>query len=386
MIAQSRSHLASFMDGHMNRVQGGVRNASGHPGDAVPIKTYLIEGSGPIPDPDDLVGPFGTLGRMTQDNILGARLALKLHPSADPDLSTITGTPAGGAPVFAYVDYADPRFWLVHTFAPSRLADRFMAMLVTAHRDVGRAALSSEFLEATARMGATVALSLDHECRIVEQDTPGVGTPEFVRARVWGTEAKRVLGLRQQLGAFSDGIALSQIRLRYTPEGAGEGRFCLDDVRFDGRMITRGTSFAAHRALAEALRASYAGQIERIESRHRVRLQDRDGVLLGRSMALYLTTPVRDLHGLCEAVFSSANPFLLWGLPVKRAENSVYVQAVDLNLGHRLDFEFTPDLIRVFIPKETSGGTVARFYTNLQRHLDPRVRLVDQDENEVLQP
>ena len=61
------------------------------------------------------------------------------------------------------------------------------------------------------------------------------------------------------------------------------------------------------------------------------------------------------------------------------------VAAVDLNFGQRLAFEFTPEFVRVFLPGETSGGTVVRFYTTIQHHLDPRVRLLDQDEREVFQ-
>lgn len=383
MIAKSRSHLASYLDGHMNRVRNGASGASGHPGDGVPIKTYLIEGLGPVPDPDDVVGPFGTLGRIALDPAFRARYAPRVHPSADADLATIKGIEDGDTPVSVYVDYADPRFWLLHTAAPVGSADRFISMLVAAHRNVGRAALTSESLAAVAEMGATVALSLDHERQIVEPAAPGAEPTEFVKARVWGTQAGRVTALMRQFGTLSEGIALSQIRTRYSP--AEEDRFCLSDVRFDGRMVTRGNSFAALESLAGAIRENYSRQVGRIETNHRVRLEDGDGVLLGRSLAFHLTRPIPDLHRLCGSVFSTANPYLMWGLPVPRGPGSVSARGVDLNLGHRADFEFTPEFIRLFIPRETSGGVVKRFYANLQRHLDPGVRLLDQDEHEILQ-
>lgn len=384
MIAKSRKHLAAFMDGHMNRVRNAAPDTPGSPGDAAPIKTYLIEGCGPLPNPDDVVGPFGTLGLIAQDDDLRDQFGARLHPSGDPDLVTVKGLHGGSQPVFVYVDYSDPRFWLFYTTAPSRIADRFISLLVAAHRDLGRATLCSEFLAVVAEMGSTVALSLDHERRIGRDGPSGAGSPEFLRARVWGTHSELVTTLTRQLGSLSEGIALSQIRLRYSPERNDRGLFCLDDVRSDGRMITRGTSFSAHVSLAQSLRTCYARQVAGIESLHQIRLEDGDGVMLGRSVALHLARPVRNLRGLCERVLSSASPYRLWGLPLRRGPDCFCARAVDLNLGQRIDLEFTRDFVRLFFPKETSGGVVLRFYANVQHHLDPRVRMLDQDGNEIL--
>lgn len=385
MIAKSRKHLASFMNGHMNRVPDDDPDASGGPAGTAPIKTYLIEGCGPLPDPDDVVGPFGTLGRIAQDRDFMDQFAARLHPSGDPDLVTVKAVYRGSRPVFVYVDFSDPRFWLIHTSAPSKIADRFASMFVAAHQDVGRTAFCSEFLAATAEMGSAVALSLDHERLIGQEDSPEAGPPEFVKARVWGTGSELVTALMRQLGSLSEGIALSQIRLRYSPDGHDSGLFCVNDVRSDGRMITRGTSFAAHESMARSLRTRYARQVAGIESLHRIRLEDRDGVVLGHSLALHPADPVRNLKGLCERVLSSANPFLLWGLPVRRGDNCFCARAVDLNLGQRIDLEFTPDFIRLFVPRRTSGGAVLRFYSNLQHHLDPRVQMLNQEGHEILQ-
>ncbi len=369
----------------MNRVRNsGPGTPDGR--NAAPIKTYLIEGCGPLPDPDDVVGPFGTLRLITQDPVLSDRFPVRMHPSSDPCLATIRGLRANHAPISFYVDYTDPRFWLLYGFAPSRIADRFISMLVATHRDVGRTTFCSEFLSAATDIGSAVALSLDHEGVMDEEEKDVARVPESVKARLWGTQAERLTNLMRQLGSLSDGIALSQVRLRHSPGNHDSERFSLNDVRFDGRMITRGTSFSAHRSLAEALRTRYARQVADIESGYQVRLEDSGGVLLGKSLALHLARPVRNLQRLCERIFSSASPFLLWGLPVQRGPGSVCVKAVDLDLGQRMDLEFTPDFIRLFVPKETSGSAVLRFYTNVQHRLDPRVRMLDQDENEILQP
>ena len=386
MIAQSRKHLASFLEGHMRRVYSDGAGASRRSGDSVPIKTYLIEGRGPVAqDPDDDSGPVGALNGITRERALSEVYGPRVHTADSPDLATIEVRHDENTRLFIYADCRDPRFWLLHTFAPSRIADRFVSRFVAARRDVGRTSLPGELLQMVAAMGSTVAVSLDHERRNIGPGARRAGAYDLVKARIWGTHPGQLLSLIRKLGSFADGIALSTVQVRYVPEDRNDTIFCQDDIRYDGRMITRGTSFAAHMTLAEALRESYARQVDRIESRHAVRMEGDDGIHGGRSLALRLTRPIRDLERFSEMVFSSASPFLLWGLPVRRGRNCVAANAVDLNLGHRLHFELTPEFIRVFIPGESSGGTVVRFYTNLQHHLDPQVRLLDQDEHDVLQ-
>ena len=49
MIARNRSHLAALLEGQLRRVpRDGTREARRN-GEAVPVKTYLMEGRGPVP-------------------------------------------------------------------------------------------------------------------------------------------------------------------------------------------------------------------------------------------------------------------------------------------------------------------------------------------------
>ena len=384
MIARSRSHLVSLLERHTGRIPADETDEARRNGDAVPVKTYLMEGRGPVPPKSgEHPGALVTLAEIAADPLLRGMYATRVHPAEDPDLATIEIAQDGGR-AFVYVDWADPRHWLLHTCAVSRLADRFVSNLAAARRGVGRAALPGEFLENAAALGSTVAMTLGHERRVFE---PGAdrGSSDFVKARVWGTQADRLLSLVRVPGAFAEGIALATVQVKHQPEAGDDSEFCLDDLRWDGRIITRGNSFQAHLELTAALQGCYARQVQRVESLHAVRMNGRDGILHGRSLTLHPTRPIRHLERFCSMVFSSANPFLLWGLPVVRGPDSVSVAAVDLNFGQGLAFEFTPEFVRLFLPWETSGGAVVRFYTNLQHHLDPRVRLLDQDKREVFQ-
>lgn len=388
MIARSRSHLVSLLENRIRRSHADAPAGSRRPGNAVPVKTYLVEGRGPTPREPAQAGdddsPLGALAEMTGDTALRQAFGTRVHSSEDPDLATIEFTQDGGPGGHVYVDFADPRYWLLHTFAVSRLADRFVSALASVRSGVGRATLPGEFLGTAASLGSTIALTLEHERRVFAPGG-GSGASDFLRARIWGTRAARLLSLARRPGNFAEGMALSTVQVKYQLDGGDDGRFCVDDMRWDGRIMTRGTSFLAHRQLTEAIQACYRRQVARIESLHSLRIEQGDRVLRGRSLAVHLTRPIQNLERFCRMVFSSASPFLLWGRPVMRGPHCAGVAGVDLNFGQQLAFEFTPEFIRLFLPGNTSGGTVLRFYTNLQRRLDPRVRLLDQEEREVLE-
>ena len=385
MIARSRSHLLSLLENRVGRVHPDAAGEERRPGDSVPVKTYLFEGRGPVPpNPDDDRGPLGTLAEVVEDRMLRDAYSPRLHLAEDPDLATIEFACHGDLRGFVYVDCEDPRHWLLHTFAPSRAADRFVSAFAGARRDVGRAALPGELLEIAAASGTTTALTLGHE-RQVAGSGSGTGNSAGLRARVWGTRAERLLPLLNSPGLFSEGLALSNVEVRHRRDDGKGDAFCVDDVRWDGRIITRGPSLKAHLELAVELQECYVRQVATVESQYAVRIDQRADILQGRSLALHLTRPMEDLERFCRMVFSTASPFLLWGWPVMRGPRAASVAAVDLGFGQALAFEFTPDLIRVFLPAGTSGGTVLRFHANLQHRLDPRVRLLDQDERDVFQ-
>ncbi len=385
MIASSRSHLLSVLESRVGRTHRDAAGEERRPGDAVPVKTYLFEGRGPVPpDPDDDHGPLGTLAEMVRDRMLRDPYSPRLHLAEDPDLATIEFACHGDLRGFVYVDCEDPRHWLLHTFAPSRAADRFLSAFAAARSGVGRAALPGELLEIAAASGSTTGLTLGHERQVPGSGSGGCNS-DFLRARVWGTRAGRLLSLLNSPGIFAEGLALSNVEVRHRRDDGQGAAFCVDDVRWDGRIITRGPSLTAHLELAAELQAYYMRQVATVESKYAARMEKRADILHGESLALHLTRPIEDLERFCRMVFSTANPFLLWGWPVMRGPRAASVAAVDLGFGQTLAFEFTPDLIRVFLPAGTSGGAVLRFHANLQHRLDPRVRLLDQDERDVFQ-
>jgi len=73
-------------------------------------------------------------------------------------------------------------------------------------------------------------------------------------------------------------------------------------------------------------------------------------------------------------------PLRLWGNPIPLGERKVHVYGIDLHLWKRIYLEITPQRMIVILPQGTCGNTVHRLVTNVQRYLDPTVRVFIADE------
>ena len=85
--------------------------------------------------------------------------------------------------------------------------------------------------------------------------------------------------------------------------------------------------------------------------------------------------PMPNLEKFVSSVFSGAEPFRLWGVPVQLADNFYRVNAVDMHVSHLIIFEISPEYMRVYLPDGSCGNTIARLYCNLQHNYDSRVSL-----------
>jgi hypothetical protein len=73
-------------------------------------------------------------------------------------------------------------------------------------------------------------------------------------------------------------------------------------------------------------------------------------------------------------------PLRLWGNPIPLGEQKVHVYGIDLHLWKRIYLEITPWRMIAVLPRGTCGNTVHRLVTNVQRYLDPTVKVCIADE------
>ena len=106
--------------------------------------------------------------------------------------------------------------------------------------------------------------------------------------------------------------------MKYWDDRDAKDRFALEDIKYNGKFLSRGTSFGSHQALLSETRNLYAEKIRSIESQHVIRsVDDADrGSVEGDPVFFEFTDhPIENLDAFCEVVFSGHMPFRLWGTP-----------------------------------------------------------------------
>jgi len=299
-----------------------------------------------------------------------------LHSSGDPTLATIN-TEMADERFTMFVDFRNPRFWKVHTMGGSNASDWFVGRLISIGPDLDRAWLPAELLESISRLGFFRGLGLDFDLRpfLGDDEDDDQAPVTTLKMQLWGNKAARVLDVLRAEGAFPGQTTLSKVKVKYRLSDESPDLFTIDDVKFDGKVTARGTSFQSHSDLLSTVQESYAAIVRATEAVALTWSADTEGAALtGEPLYLRFSSPIRDIEGFCAAVFSAGDPFRLWGVPREIASRYYRVHAVDLHVGNTLTVEATPDFLRLYLPHGSCGNTVLRLYTNLQHHFDSQVR------------
>src|SRR5439155_19637268 len=139
------------------------------------------------------------------------------------------------------------------------------------------------------------------------------------------------------------------------------------------RFAARGDSFEIHVGHVTSLLRRYSDYIGQLAERYALTWTaavDRGASLSGEVVMMPFRKPVIDLDAFLDGLFSSREPFRLWGVPQQITDGFASVQAVDLHVGAQLPMEVFPDGLRIYLQKGTCGNTVARLLANLQHRYD----------------
>ncbi len=385
MIARNRRHLHEYLQSRMVGVHPGGGPDETPPGDTEPIKTYLVEvRADRDPRADSDSSAVETLRALVSEPYLQANFAARVHPAEEPGLVTIAGLYRGKTPVALYADCRDARHWLIHTLASGRTADWAIGRMAAVGTPLSRVSLPGRLLEKLAGLGLLEGLILSHDRRRFDE---GVGDDArgFISMQLWAGQSGRILSMLSRERSLNNAISLSRVHVRYWPDEDERAASCLAEIDRDGRMVTRGTSYEGHLHLVKVFTRLYTRQVDKLESRFRLRADGPAGKLIGRCLTIRPDRPIGDSARFCNIVFSGAPPFRLWGVPALTSASFTRVRALDLDAGGALDCEITPGFLRVFLLSGTSANSVLRFITNLQHHFDSGVRLLDQDGQDVLE-
>jgi hypothetical protein len=268
--------------------------------------------------------------------------------------------------------------------------DLLVDRLVQSGPDLDRAWLPADLLEWISTVGGFRGLGLDYDRRpIPDVDfNEAPGRVEFLKMQLWGNRAADVLGVLRATGAFPNETTLAKVRVRFAQDPQDLDQFSLDDVKYDGKVTARGTSFESHVGLLADIYDRYGAAVRQVEdsfgvgadpeAAHREVLR-----ITGQPITFRFDPAIPDVGTFCSYVFSSRGPFRLWGVPVRLYSDYYRVEAVDLHVGRPIRAEIAPEFLRLYVPAGTCGNSALRLYTNLQHHYNSRIRAVHDDDRAV---
>ena len=114
---------------------------------------------------------------------------------------------------------------------------------------------------------------------------------------------------------------------------------------------------------------AFVGAVEHRTTRFAPLGEAGGGKLSGATIEISFSRPLPSIASLFDELFSSREPFRLWGL-YSADQRYGECDAVDLHVGGSLRIEAQPEFLRVQIYDGACGNTVARLVSNLQHRVD----------------
>lgn len=381
MPIQTRREMAERLEEVMSHAYTNLEERQRLEAGTSLLKTYLLEAHSGNAEHRDILR---ILTSAFSPEMLGRHSNANVHETQEEFFYRITAQWATNNAEF-YVDASDRRFWVLHSASNSRKADKILHRVIASDTHLDCAWLPMQLLERVADMGTFKGLHLDYDHREVpdvefeEPDAP----VEYLKMQLWGNRAREVLRILRQPDAFANATTLSKVKIKhYLDRDVDDDSFSLDEVKWDGKITARGTSFQSHVNLVNSIYRSYSEKVRSFEARFSLRFEEpavnqphAHMTMNGEPLTITFSRPIVDLKKFMESIFGGTDPFRLWGVPVSVGQNYFRVTALDLHVTNRITFEVAPDFIRVYLPEGSCGNTIVRLYTNLQHYYDSQVVL-----------
>lgn len=288
--------------------------------------------------------------------------------------------------VDAYFDVeprrGEHRFWMIDSLSDASILESLIEKIVKQSNDVDRVWLWPEFLNAVKSKGRFRSINLAYDYRDFEekeshqQEDRYVELGKYLKIDVRGGNEEVLHALEEILETELLGakVVPSKIGIRYEgEEPLAERRsniFAIEDIKYDGKMVVKGTSIDLHKELAQEIIKRYSSKVREIEKNHTITLEGKNNKIqdvLGEPLYFsFEKKPIKNLSQFCDVVFSGNYPFGLWGIP-EEIDDGLLVQAVDLQTGSKMNFQIYSDLISLSLEPKACGNSVVRFFTNIQQ-------------------
>jgi hypothetical protein len=374
MKITTRQEMVQFINDRMNKTYQELSESQRLEIESSLVKTYLVEAHilGDVTH-DQLIEFIKAI--ISQD-CLGPKTSVTIKETQEERFFIIQATMSEET-VTLYVDTSDSRFWRIHSMNKSNNVDRLMNNLIIHCPDLDRVWMPIQLLLEAIELGSIRGLGLDYDRREIpdidfESETASV---EYFKMQLWGNKARKALKILRDKEAFQHETTLSKVKIKFWLDSQNNSEFSLDDIKYNGKVTARGTSFQSHITLISHLYRKYIDKVTTLEKQYAISYEKENGGyhISGAPINIIFPRPINDLDIFCDSVFSSAMPFRLWGAPIELNEGYARISGFDLHVGRRIDFEVTPNFMRVYLSSNSCGNSVIRLFTNLQHYYDSLV-------------
>jgi hypothetical protein len=358
----NRAEMAEVFDQHLHNVTVHFERAEEYPAGQGPLKTYIIEAH-------DLNGEAPSHGG-TKDVLgsLNERFGFVVELTDDPTLAILVRED-----VRYFVDYLNPRFWVLHTTANIKPSEQYLDELVRGSWNLDYAWLPSQVLQHLRRGRRFLGFNVDFDQGLFLSEGAAESLQEqadVFKQRYWGTRGEKLYEFLSKT-PFRGVLCLSAVK--YSISDPASGAYIQNELNAQGRIKATGNSISLHLGAVNHLVNLYAQMIQTLEKELSLAFVHGDGGedLQGYPLTLRFSQPVPDFSGLVKEVLSCRDPVRLWGVVSHEQRDFVRAEVVDLHSASRLRLDFTPTHVVVYLFRGSCGNSVARLLRIIQEHLDP---------------
>lgn len=273
------------------------------------------------------------------------------------------------------VDHLDERFWSFHTTEPIVDATRYLRNVVGSRCDLDWMWIPSDHLSNIWEGASLQWLAADYHARQLSPSEDPFDDLQ-VQLRVRGYQADEVLRVIAE--RYDTAVPQGEVGIAARDSELG---WINERVNHQGRFVANGDDFYFHQSIIQSVVKRYRDFVEAVEQRVIGWEQLPSGGVRhsGVPITIRFSRPIPDVGLFAENLFSSREPFRLWGLYNLVGDNMAEVEAVDLHVGQHLRFDISTDWLRVYLFEGGCGNTIVRLASNLQRHFDGGLSIVDED-------
>ena len=295
MRVRNRLQMASLLGERMNGTYSALSELQELKPNTSLVKTYMLEAH--LAENASHSEVFGLVKSSFTKDTLGSEAAPRVIQCDDLSLTTLDLT-LKGEQISIFIDAVNPRFWLVHSMSSSALLDLLVERLIARSQGIDRAWLPAGLLEKVARMGSFRGLGLDYDRRkIPDIDFEQEESVESLKMQLWGNKAWDILRILGGKDAFPHETTLAKVKVKFWLTTDRGEEFSLDDIKYDGKVTARGTSFESHISLVTDVYRAYREEVIRLEQEYAIKDREENGKLrlTGEPITFVFGRSIRDL-------------------------------------------------------------------------------------------